>query len=232
MKKIIKTKTSVDFLKKKIDFDKVRDHCHLTGKYRGPAHNTCNANVKQKDSKFIPFAFHSFSNYDCHMFFKRLVALKKDKVEFNIIPKTNQEYIAVEYGCNRFIDSYRFLSSGFDKLVQNLDEDDFKLLKKEFPDKWQYLYKKLAYPYEYFNIIDDYKQPVNNLKKEDFFSKLKSDYPDDEEIQRTKKLIKLFNIKDGEELTKLHCKSDVILLTDVFENFVKVSTKDYGINPL
>ena len=57
------------FCEKNIEFDKVRDHCHLTGKNRGPAHNTCNINVKQKDSNFIPFAFHTFSKYDCHMFF-------------------------------------------------------------------------------------------------------------------------------------------------------------------
>ena len=108
----------------------------------------------------------------------------------------------------------------------------FKILKKEFPDKWQYLNKKLAYPYEYFNSIDDYKKPVDNLKKEDFFSKLKNDYPDNDEIERTKGIIKLFNIKNGEELTKLYCKSDVILLADVFEKFVKVSKEEYGINPL
>ena len=65
------------FCEKEILCDKVRDHCHLTGKYRGPAHNTCNINVKQTDSNFIPFALHNFSNYDCHMFFKRLVDLKK-----------------------------------------------------------------------------------------------------------------------------------------------------------
>ena len=219
------------FCEKEILSDKVRDHCHLTGKYRGPAHNTCNINVKQKDSNFKPFAFHNSSNYDCHMFFKKLVDLKKDKVKFKIIPKTNEEYIAVKYGCIRFIDSYRFLSESLDKLVKNLDVDDFKILKKEFPDKWQYLNKKLAYPYEYFNSIDDYKKPVNNLKRENFFSKLKNDYPDDE-IERTREIVKLFNIKDGEELTRLYCKSDVILLADVFEKFVKVSTEEYKIIPL
>ena len=166
------------------------------------------------------------------MFFKKLVDLKKDKVKFKIIPKTNEKYIAVKYGCIRFIDSYSLLSESLDKPVKNLDEDDFKILKKQFPDKWQYLNKKLAYPYEYFNNIDDYQKPVNNLKKEDFFSKLKNDYPDDDEIERTKEIIKLFNIKDGEELTKLYCKSDVILLADVFEKFVNVSTEEYTINPL
>ena len=153
------------FCEKEILSDKVRDHCHLTGKYRGPAHNTCNINVKQKDSNFIQFAFHVFSNYDCHMFFKRLVDLKNDKVEFKIIPKTNEEYIAVKYGCIRFIDSYRFSSESLDKLVKNLDVDDFVILKKEFPDKWQYLNKKIAYPYQYFNSIDDYQKPVDNFKK-------------------------------------------------------------------
>ena len=220
------------FCEKNIESDKVRDHCHLNGRYRGPSHNICNINVKQKDSNFIPFAFHNFSNYDCHVFFKKLVDLKKDKVKFEIIPKTNEEYISVRYGCIRFIDRYLFLSDSLDKLVKNLDEDDFKILKKEFPDKWQYLNKKLAYPYEYFNSIDDYKKPVDNLKKEDFFSKLKKDYPDDDEIERTKEIIELFNIKDGGELTRLYCKSDVILLADVFEKFVKVSTEEYKIIPL
>ena len=220
------------FCEKTIESDKVRDHCHLTGKYRGPAHNTCNINVKQKDSNFISLAFHNFSNYDCHKFFKRLVDLIKDKVKFKIIPKTNEDYIAVKYGCIRFIDSYRFLSESLDKLVKNLDVHDFEILKKGFPDKWQYLNKKLAYPYEYFNSIDDYQKTVDNLKKGDFFSKLKNDYPDDEEIERTKEIIEIFKIRDGEELTKLYCKSDVILLAEVMEKFVKVSFEEYGINPL
>ena len=42
----------------------------------------------------------------------------------------------------------------------------------------------------------------------------------------------MFNLKKGEELTKLYCKSDVILLADVIKKFVKVSFEEYGINPL
>ena len=95
------------FCRKEVLSDKVRDHCHSTGKCRRMAHSTCNINVTQKQSNFIPFLFHNFSNYDCHMFFKKLVDKKKDKVEFEIIPKTNEEYISVTYGCIRIIDSYR-----------------------------------------------------------------------------------------------------------------------------
>ena len=288
------------FCEKEILSDKVRDRCHLTGKYRGPAHSKCHINVTQKQSNFIPFIFHNFSNYDCHKFFKKLVDKKKDKVDFDIIPKTNEEYISVTYGCIRFIDSYRFLSSGLDSLVKtivdnsdkrlkdfkdeivendeifdivskieetyteeilNLDEvdrtiknlkkyypeeienleealfdyigeNDLKVLKTGFPDKWKYLTKKLAYPYEFFNSIDDYQKPVNDLKKEHFFSKLKNKCPDDEEIERTKEIIKTFNNKNGEELTEIYLKSDVLLLACMFEKFINISVNRYDINPL
>ena len=77
---------------------------------------------------------------------KKLVDSKNNQVKFKIIPETNEEYISVRYGCIKFIDSYVFLSDSLDKLVKNLDEDDFVILKKEFPDKWQYFNKKLANP--------------------------------------------------------------------------------------
>ena len=223
------------------------------------------------------------------MFFKKLVDEKNDKVKFDIIPKTNEEYISVTYGFIRFIDSYRFLSSGLDSLVKTLvdnsnktlknlkeeivenneilniineiieddktikdlkknypeeiknleeallnhmGENDLKILKTGFSDKWKFLTKKLAYPYKYFNSIDDYQKPVDNLNKEDFFSKLKNKCPDDEEIERTMDIIKRFNIKNGEELTEIYLKSDVLLLACVFEKFIKVSINEFGINLL
>ena len=69
--------------------------------------------------------------------------------------------------------------------------------------------KKLAYPYEFFNKIDDYRNPVVNLKQEHLFSKLKTKCPKGGEIARTKEINKLFDIKNGEDLFKLFCKSDV-----------------------
>ena len=69
MKKILEIKVFADFVKKNIESDKITDHCHLTSKFRGPAHNTCNINVTEKQSNFIAFIFHNFSNFDCQMFF-------------------------------------------------------------------------------------------------------------------------------------------------------------------
>ena len=208
----------------------VRDHCHLTGKYRGAAHEKCNINVKQKQSNFIPFMFHNFSNYDCHLFFKTLIDKKSDNVPFHVIPKTNEEYISISYGCIRFIDSYRFLSSSLDGLVKTVDE--LTILMREFPDNWELLSKKLAYPYEYFKSLDDYDLPISNLERDDYFSRLKNGYPQDSEIQRTNEIIETFKIKTGKELTELYLKTDVVLLADVFEKFIKVSINEFKINPL
>ena len=113
-----------------------------------------------------------------------------------------------------------------------MGENDLKLLKMGIPDKWKFLTKKLAHPYEYFNSIDDYQKPVDKLKKEDFFSELKIDYPSDEERERTMAIIKRFNIKNGEEITHIYIKSDVLLLTCVFEKFIKESVNEFGNNPL
>ena len=80
-----------------------------------------------------------------------------------------------------------------------MGENDPKVLKTEFADKWKFLTKRLAYPYEYFNSIDDCRKPVNSLKKEDFFGKLKNNCPDDHEKERTREIINLFNKKNGED---------------------------------
>ena len=207
---------------------KVRDHDHLTGKYRGAAHKICNINCKQRSSSFVPIFFHNFSGYDCHLIFQELLIQAFEKgYEPKIIPKSMENYVSIQVGCLRFLDSYRFLSSSLDKLVKSLDSfpimDENGLKDKLFK-------KKLAYPYEYLN-LDNFQEPLN-LTKEDYWSTLTQSYPSDDDIKRTQELIYKIKIKNGRELTMLYLKMDVLQLADVFENFVESSTREYKINPL
>ena len=61
---------------------------------------------------------------------------------------------------------------------------------------------------------------------------MKNKCPDGEEIETTMDIIKRFIIKNGEELTEIYLGSDVLLLTCVFEKFIKVSVCEFRINPL
>ena len=158
------------FCEKEIISDKVRDHCHLLGKLRGLAHSKRNINVTQGQSNFVPFVFHNFSNYDCHMFFKKLVDKKNDKVNFDIILKTNEEYISVTYGCIRLIDSYRFQSSSLDSLVKTLVDKSIKTLKN--------LKNEIVDNDEILNSVNDIVAEDKSIKD------LKKDYPEKNKTNR------------------------------------------------
>ena len=212
---------------------KVRDHDHLTGKNRGAANNICIINCKQMSSSFVPIFFHTFSGYDCNLIFEQLLTESYNQ-NYNptIIPKCLENCVSVQVGCLRFLDSYRFLSSGLDKLVKSLDNFIIlvsnNLKEKSLED--DLLKKKLAYPYEYLN-LSNFQEPLN-LEKENFRSTLKQSYPSDEEINRRQEIIEKDKIKNGQELTVLYLKMDVLQLADVFKNFVESSTREYKFNPL
>ena len=70
------------------------------------------------------------------------------------------------------------------------------------------------------------------MNKEDFFTKLKTRCPTDDEIHRTKGTIKIFRIKNGEEITKLYLGSDVFFFGGVFEESIKLSIEEHGISLL
>ena len=215
---------------------KIKYYCKLTGKYLGAAHQSCIDYVnKVNQHKFIPILYHNFSKYDSHMFFNDLINSKVNKINLSVIARTNEEYMSVNYGCINFLDSMRFQPASMESLTESLKDEDYIHLKKNFPNHWMILKKKLAYPYEFYKTLEDYELPIDVLLKageEAYFSKTKNKIPDQEEIDRTNEIIKIFNIKNGRELTEFYNKADVTLLADIFEKFINVSISEFGINPL
>ncbi len=96
---------------------KCRDHCHITGKYRGAACNKCN--LRMRVPMFVPVLFHNLEGYDSHLFVKSLGLAEGD---IRCIPKTDEKYISfsknvpMENGKEkviclemRFLDSLKFM---------------------------------------------------------------------------------------------------------------------------
>ena len=126
------------------DDEKVRDHCHVTGKYRRAAHWDCNINFRL--TKKIPVIFHNLKGYDSHLIFSEL---NKFNIKINVISNGLEKYTAFLIGKNLvFIDSMQFINSSLDKLVKNLSDEDFKYLVKEIvSENLEILKQKGAYPY-------------------------------------------------------------------------------------
>ena len=121
--------------------DRVRDHCHFTGRYRGPAHNSCN--LKYRKPKNISVFFHNLSGYDSHLFIKKLGTPDK-KENIKCIPNNEEKYITFtktiitgQYTNKKgevkdksfdivFKDSLKFMSSSLGALVNNLPKDAYK----------------------------------------------------------------------------------------------------------
>ena len=127
----------------------VRNHCHLTGKFRGLAHNNCNLNARKARTSFVPILFHNFSGYDCHRNFEKLINIATEKNikinENDIIAKSSEKYISVKIGCLKFLDSYRFLDASSDKLSMTLSSFPSLDANGMEDDLFK---RKLAYPYE------------------------------------------------------------------------------------
>ena len=143
--------------KKLIDNDeeKVRDHCHLTGNFRGAAHGSYNINIQL--TKKVPVIFHNLGGYDSHLIFNEL---DKFDVKISVIPNGLEKYMAFFLNKNLvFIDSMQFMNSSLDKLVKNLSDEDFKYLVENFGSKnLELLKQEGAYRHEYMNSFERFNE--------------------------------------------------------------------------
>ena len=114
--------------------DRVRDHCHLSGKFRGAAHELCNLNTRFQSSSQLYFT-------TCQAMIVTYKTLENSEGDISCIPNNEENYISftkqvivdkfvnkegkeVNVKCElRFIDSLRFMASSLDKLSSNLKID-------------------------------------------------------------------------------------------------------------
>ena len=114
----------------KLDTDKVRDHCHITGKFRDAAHSKCN--LKLKILKKLPIIFHNLEGYDGHLIFKKLNNF--NNIDIQVIPKTSEKYMSIIINRNSIsLESLQFYKGLLDSHASNLEDNDFKHLLPEFP---------------------------------------------------------------------------------------------------
>ena len=222
---------------------RVRDHCHITGKYRGSAHQECNLQLKLNPEKVkIPVIFHNLRGYDSHFIMQEIGAIVKDyeytnkdgkkcQMNINAIPNNMEKYMAFMLGNHlTFLDSFQFMSSSLEKLVGNLPKESLKYTSKMFKGtKFDLMIRKGVYPYDYMDSFDKFNSPLP--KKEEFYSILNNEHISDENYKHAQNVWNTFNLKNMGEYHDLYLQSDILLLTDVFENFRKTCLEYYKLDP-
>ena len=157
--------------------------------------------------------------------------MSKFNCKISVIPNGLEKYMSFTLNNIVFIDSMLFIYSSLDKLAKNLNSEDFKYLSRVYSGKkLELVKKKNIYPYEYFNSFKKFKE--SKLPEIDkFFSSLKDCGISEKEYQGAFDVWKVFQIKNLGEYHDLYLKTDVLLLCDVFEKFINVCLKDYGLDP-
>ena len=222
----------------------IRDHCHITAKFRGSAHQECNLKLRIKPENIkIPVIYHNLRGYDSHFIMQQIGEIankhgytnkkgEKQDLNINTIPNNMEKYMVFMLGNHlTFIDSFQFMSSSLDKLASNLPKDDLIYTSKAFKGKrLDLLSKKSVYPYDFMDSFEKF----NNRElptKDQFYSILNDEHIKDDEYIHAKEVWDTFYIKTMGEYHDLYLVSDVLLLTDVFENFRKTCMQYYKLDP-
>ncbi|KAK3757134.1 hypothetical protein RRG08_049801 [Elysia crispata] len=213
-----------------LEGDSVRDHCHITGKYRGAAHSACNLKLRlSPKTTTIPVVFHNLRGYDSHLLMQ---AISKVEGRMSCIPNNTEKYISFSLGQLRFIDSAQFLLASLDKLVAANKPETFQITTHYEPDqhKRKLLLRKGVYPYEYMDSWERFEE-TQLPPKEAFYSKLSDGHISDSDYTHAQRVWETFGCQTLGNYTDLYCRTDVLILADVFENFRKTSQKQYGLDP-
>ncbi|CAB3983697.1 Gastrula zinc finger [Paramuricea clavata] len=207
--------------------DKVRDHDHVTGMYRGAAHNICN--LKYRITWKVPVVFHNLRGYDSHLIMQEI---GKFKMNVNVIPNNMEKYISFSLGKNLvFIDSIQFMASSLEALVSNLPPEDFRIVGKRWKgEDFNLVTQKGVFPYEFLDDIR--KLDTEGLPSKDkFYSSQYESEVKEEYYQRAQKVWDHFKMKTLRDYHDLYLETDVLLLADVFENFRRTCLESYELDP-
>ena len=221
----------------KKDTEKVKDHDHITGKYRGVSHNNCNLQYSPLKNH-IPCFAHNLKGYDSHLIFKYIHELK-EKGKIQVIANTIEKYMTFSIGQIRFLDSCQFLNFGLEKLVETMRKSkiEFKHTTEFYKNHFYFknnmdeLYKKQVYAYSFAKSIEDYEKSHFPCI-DDFFNTLTYSKCNEKDYEHAQKMYKILNCKNWGDYTIFYNILDVLLLADVFEYFRQTMRKNFDLDPV
>ena len=224
---------------------KVRDHCHITGKFRAALCHTCNASLRLK-RRFLPVYFHNLKSYDNHMLLTH--GMDKMKVwKLEVIAQTKEKYMTLSAKIPvdktktdktvnftiKFLDTFQFMASSLANLVNHLETmshtHSLKRRYKQVSD--DVLRRKGVFPYTYFTSLETMQETVlppieafkNDLTGEDCST---------DDYQHAQRAWQEFECRSFGDYMLAYLRLDIHLLADVFETFRGQCLREDQLDPV
>ena len=208
-----------------------QDHCHITSFYRSASHAECNLKYRINPKNWkLQVMIHNLKGFDSHLIIQ---ALEKRHGKTRVIAQNMEKYMSFAVGRLQFLDSMQFMPSSLDKLTKTLNPDEFIHTHQEYTDpiKFQLLQQKGVYPYDHMDSFDRFQETSLPIK-ESFFNKLNDTGITEKQYQHAQNVWNAFGCTNMRDYHDVYLKSDVLLLTDVFEKFRATCMQHYGLDPV
>ena len=223
-------------------FTRTAHHQHLDGQYIGPACSRCNLAMKfklatrpkkNKPATYeIPIFFHNLRGYDSHLLLEHFPPLtRQDRV--NCIATNFEQFLTFSFRGLKFVDSYQFLKAPLSTLAENLKksgEERFIPTKRHFNKQFDLVTRKGVYCYSYMTSFEKFNQtelpPI-----ECFYNDLSETHITESDYEHAKDVWKAFNMTSMKQYHDTYLATDVLILSDVMTEFLRVCIKDYGLDP-
>ena len=247
--KLLEQATHCSICGEVLESDRVIDHNHLNGEFRGIAHKNCNSSCRT--TNFTPIVFHNGSKYDFKQILRYYQRGEEDE-KLDCIANNSEEFISFSISIPtgtfqnknnerkttferlRFIDSYRFQAKSLSSLIETMKADSlpfpsfnhiFAYLTKE---QENLILQKGVYPYSY---VDSFTKFSETKLPDIWINTLTNERISESDYQHAKDVWHALQIHNLGEYHDIYLRVDVTTLADVFENFRKLCFHHFNLDP-
>ena len=197
------------------------DHAFKENNILGFICRECNLQIK--NDKSIPIYFFNGMKYDNSILLKSLCDIYKDEMTMKCIGNSSESFKMIDFKFKnlkysfKLLDISNFIKGSLSELSKNLLDKDKIITKKCFPDNFELLKQKTAFPYEWLTKENLYNKDLPSIDK--FYSSLKLQNISKEEYDKTLEIYKKLKCKNVKNYLETYMKLDICLQSDIFNLF-------------
>ena len=197
------------------------DHAFENNNILGFICRECNLQIK--NDKSIPAYFFNGMKYDNSILLKSSCDIYKDEMSLNCIGSSCESFKMIDFKFKKMkysfklLDICNFIKGSLSELSKNLLDKDKIITKRHFPDNFELLKEKTAFPYEWSTNVNLLDKELPSIDK--FYSILKLQNISKDEYDKTIEIYKKLKCGNVKDYLEIYMKLNICLQADIFNSF-------------